>query len=40
MNQYRCETCDFPTPKEGVEVFEQHRKECETGWRELQQDGE
>ena len=27
--------CDFKTPREGVEAFESHLKECEDGWREI-----
>jgi hypothetical protein len=36
---FMLDPCESPTPKEGVEIFEQHRKECEKGWRE-EGDGE
>jgi len=34
---FMLDPCEFPTPREGVEIFEQHRKTSERGWRDLQQ---
>jgi hypothetical protein len=30
---FMLDPCDYPTPKEGVGIFERHLKKCEDGWR-------
>lgn len=31
---FEIDPCDFPTPREGVETFEQHKRACVNGSRE------
>ena len=37
---FTIDPCDYKTPKEGVDVFNNHLKICKDGWRKLSEDYE